>query len=200
MFVLGVVGGIASGKSAIACEFERLGAHVLDADAAGHQVLREPEVIEAIRERWGQEVIDSQGQVDRRAVAKHVFGNGYEAERDRKFLNGLTHPRIRKLLTKQLAELSNDTSVVVLDAALLYETGWESLCDGVVFVDTPREQRLQRAAARGWSPEVFAAREASQWPIERKRDRAKWTIDNSGTLDALRLQVERLWTDVTNGQ
>lgn len=194
MYVLGIVGGVASGKSAVAAEFSRRGAVVLSADSIGHEVLCDPAVIEVLRERWGDAVIGAEGQIVRREVARRVFGDDPTASREREFLNEVTHPRIRDRLRAELNALrAKQTPVVVVDAALLYETGWSQLCDGVVFVDAPREVRLQRAALRGWSPEQFAAREASQWPVQQKHDRATWVIDNSGPLDALAPQVDRVW-------
>ncbi|MBW8886031.1 MAG: dephospho-CoA kinase [Planctomycetia bacterium] len=92
MLILGLVGGIASGKSVVANVLRDMGAMVLDADQAGHFVLRDPKVIAELRTRWGDTILDSSGQISRRAVAKIVFAQGNEAER--KFLEQLTHPRI----------------------------------------------------------------------------------------------------------
>lgn len=197
MYVLGIVGGVASGKSAVAQEFARLGAVVLDGDQIGHEVLRDPEVIAAFRERWGEEVLGPNGQILRSQVARRVFGADAKAEREREFLNSVTHPRIHDRLHDRLNELrAEQVEVAIIDAALLYETGWSQLCDGMVFVEVPRELRLQRAAARGWSAEDFAAREASQWPVEEKRDRATWVIDNAGTLDQIAAQADQVWRQI----
>jgi len=197
MYVLGIVGGVASGKSLVREAFARQGAVVLDADQVGHDVLREPEVIEAFRQRWGDAVIGPDGQVVRREVARRVFGDDPSTIRERDFLNSITHPRIRDRLRSQLNQLrSEQTPVVAIDAALLHETGWSQLCDGVIFVDAPREVRLHRAQQRGWSPEQFAAREASQWPVEEKRARATWVVDNSGPPEAIAPQVERIWQQI----
>jgi dephospho-CoA kinase len=80
----------------------------------------------------------------------------------------------------------------VVDAALLYETAWDALCDSVLFVAAPIEQRRQRALQRGWPAEQFAAREASQWPVEQKQSRAAWIVDNSGEVEDINPQVERI--------
>ena len=125
MLTLGLVGGIASGKSLVAQCLYELGALVLDGDRAGHAVLREPEVIAAIRARWGDKVIDSAGQVIRREVAKIVFSPGNAAEKA--FLEQLTHPRIESALQVELAAAkasSDPPPAVVIDAALLFEAGW----------------------------------------------------------------------------
>ncbi len=193
VFILGIVGGVASGKSAVARLLAAKGAVVLDADAQGHAVLREAEVIEAFQKRWGSEVLDDAGQIVRREVARRVFGDSPEAERERDFLNRVTHPRIRARLREQLEDLQKgDVSLAVIDAALLYETGWNELCHAVAFVAAPREVRLERALARGWTAEQFAAREASQWPIAEKQSRARWVIENSGSLAELEPQIEKI--------
>ena len=122
MLTLGLVGGVASGKSVVAGCFHDLGAVVLDADRAGHEVLREPDVIAALRGRWGDSILDSKGQISRSAVAKIVFAPG-NAD-DKRFLEQLTHPRIQMRLQQQLAQaqaVPQPPPAIVLDAALLFE-------------------------------------------------------------------------------
>jgi dephospho-CoA kinase len=194
MRILGLVGGVASGKSFVADCFGQLGAAVLDADRAGHDVLRDADVIAAITQRWGQGMLDASGSISRGAVARIVFAPGSEAQL--RFLEGLTHPRIQIRIQQQLQQLRAaplPPPLVVLDAALLFEAGWDKICDGVVFVDCPRETRLSRATARGWSQEQFAAREAAQWPVDEKRRRSKHVIDNSQDRAHALAQVRELW-------
>ena len=197
MLTLGLVGGIASGKSLVADCFRDLGAVVLDADKAGHDVLREPDVIAALRERWGDRILDASGQVSRRAVAKIVFAPGGQA--DKQFLESLTHPRIQMRLQEELDHAKAaqpPPRVVVIDAALLFEAGWDKLCDKIVFVDAPRDARLERAVRRGWSAEQFAAREAAQWPLEEKGARSHILIRNVRTLENVRDVVRLTWNDL----
>ena len=197
MLTLGLVGGIASGKSVVANCFRDLGAVVLDADRAGHAVLREPDVIAALKARWGERILDPSGQVSRREVAKIVFAR--EDGSERKFLEQLTHPRIQMRLQQELLKVqaaNPPPRVVVLDAALLFEAGWESLCDKVLFVDAPRDVRLERAVSRGWSAEQFAAREAAQLPVEDKRRRSDLLIRNVRTLEDIRNVVRLTWNDL----
>jgi dephospho-CoA kinase len=197
MLTLGLVGGIASGKSQVAEIFRDLGAVVLDADKAGHAVLREPDVIATLKARWGDSILDATGQVSRRAVAKIVFAPGQQAEM--KFLEQLTHPRIQMRLQEELARAQAakpPPRAVVIDAALLFEAGWDKLCDKVIYVDAPRDVRLERAVARGWSAEQFAAREAAQWPLEEKGSRSHILIRNVRTLESLREVVRLTWQDL----
>jgi dephospho-CoA kinase len=194
MLTLGLVGGIASGKSFVAECFRDLGAVVLDADRAGHAVLREPEILAALRDRWGDGVLDARGQISRREVAKIVFAAGGQAELQ--FLESLAHPRIEALLREELERikaLPQPPSCVVLDAALLFEAGWNKLCDKILFVDAPRDVRLERAVARGWSTEQFAAREAAQMPVQDKRQRSDIVIRNVRTLENTRDVVRLTW-------
>lgn len=194
MLILGLVGGIASGKSLVAGCFRDLGALVLDADKAGHEVLREPDVSAALKNRWGDRVIDASGQISRREVAKIVFASGNQAEKQ--FLEQLTHPRIQMRLQQELARAQaapEPPRVVVIDAALLFEAGWDRLCDKIVFVDAPRDVRLERAVARGWSTEQFAAREAAQLPADEKRSRSHLLIRNVRTIENVRDVVRLTW-------
>lgn len=193
--VIGLLGGIAAGKSLVAQQLARLGAGVLDADRAGHQVLRMPEVVQAIARRWGPEVLEADGTVNRSRLAQRVFGDKEEL----KHLEAITHPRIQHLLTQQARRLvQQGARALVLDAPLLLRAGWDRWCDLLVFVDAPEQLRLQRAAARGWSAEQFRRREAAQEPLEEKRRRAHVVIDNSGSPEQTRKQVEQLWHQWTS--
>ena len=193
MKVFGLVGGVASGKSLVAECFRELGALVLDGDRAGHAVLTEPAVIGQLRQRWGDGILNSDGSVNRRAVAKIVFAadGGGELE----FLEGISHPRIEARFRQAIdaARKGGSVPAVVLDAALLFDGGWDKLCDVVLFVSVPREMRIQRAQDRGWHESDLIAREARQLPLDEKRHKSGYVIDNSGTPDETRVQVHEFW-------
>ena len=198
--VLGILGGVASGKSTVARCYAALGAALLDGDAAGHKVLAQPEVRDAIRSHWGDAVFGPDGQVDRRALAKLVFGppskgSTSQATVHRKHLEQITHPRIKHLLNEQLQRnlADDDVRAIVLDAAVMIEAGWEKMCDTIVFVDASRDARLRRALSRGWSERQFEDREAAQASLPRKRGLADVTIHNNGSPDDLRDQVRQHW-------
>jgi dephospho-CoA kinase len=195
MKTIGLVGGVASGKSRVAQMLVELGAGLLDADRAGHAVLNEDTVVrEAILLRWGSDVIAPDGGIDRAAIAKRVFGHS-EAERaNLEFLESLLHPRIRDRLKSEAQKLaSSGIPAVVLDAPLLLEANWRPLCDVVLFVDASRETRLARAQGRGWTDAQFDEREAAQWSIVKKRGAADVVINNDGTEEALRDAVRQFW-------
>jgi len=191
--VLGLVGGIGAGKSLVAAELAARGASVLDADAVGHALLQQSPARDLVYARFGDEVLDPAGLIDRAALGAIVFSHP-SARGD---LEAILHPRMRKTFERAIgrAQRRGDVPAVVLDAAVLYEAGWSTLCDLAAFVDAPEDQRLARVAAqRGWTAEVLAAREAAQLPLDGKRSRAGLVVRNDAGPDELREQVDALWT------
>ncbi len=194
MHVIGILGGVASGKSLVAAELARLGAGLLDADRAGHEVLRKSRIEAAARKRWGPEVFGADNRIDRAKLAQIVFSTPPEGPRERRYLEQLTHPVIGRVLGGQARTLASAGNVAaVLDAPLILEAGWDRLCDMLVFVDAPRELRLARARERGWNEKDFAAREDVQESLDSKRERADVVVDNSGSLEHTRAQIEQIW-------
>jgi dephospho-CoA kinase len=194
MRVIGILGGVASGKSLVAQQLAALGAGVLDADRTAHDVLRLPQVEAAARLRWGEGVFTPEGHIDRGRLAAVVFGPPPCGPTERKYLEQLTHPEVGRLLRQQAEVLAATGAVAaILDAPLLLEAGWDRLCDRLIFVDAPREARLARAVARGWTAEDFLAREDVQQSLDTKRARADVIIDNSGPPQHTQAQVERFW-------
>lgn len=195
VFVIGLVGGIASGKSNVAAMFGSLGAAVIDADQLGHDVLLQPEVAKKLAERFGDFVLDEAGNIDRNALAKLVFGDNAESARRLKQLEEVLHPLIFAEATCQLkrwlVQLPSPTAIII-DAPLLLEAGWASLCDLVLFVDTPDPIRLQRAKQRGWTSEHFAFREQHQMSLDSKRRAATHIIDGTADQSLLRATLNRL--------
>lgn len=195
MKTIGLVGGVASGKSLVARCFAELGAGVLDADRAGHDVLAEDAVVqEALVDRWGASILAGDGSIDRSAIAGHVFGSGTGADEERRFLESLLHERIRRRLEAERNKFAMESRpAVVLDAPLLLEAGWGPLCELLVMVDSSRDARLARAKQRGWDNKEFARRESAQWPVDEKRRAAHVLIANDGTQDELRDAVRDVW-------
>ncbi len=194
MQVIGLLGGVASGKSLVARLLVQQGAGLLDADRAGHEVLRLPRIEAAAKERWGKEIFGGDGRIDRAALGRIVFAAPPEGPRERTYLEQLTHPEIDRRLKRQSeAMVASGIAAAVLDAPLLLESGWDRLCEELVFVDAPVDVRLARAAARGWGKEDFWAREAVQESLDRKRGRADVIIDNSGSPEQTRAQIEHYW-------
>ncbi len=198
--MLGVIGGIGSGKSSVARRLQSLcPIAVIDGDQVGHQVLNLRNVQERILQRFGPTVfeIDSQAtsQISRAALGRVVFGSDEAAQNARRDLESIVHPEIRLLIERQISELRRQANVeaIVLDAAVLLEAGWNDLCDVVVFIDTPQADRIARVqAGRGWSDAELAQREASQWPLPRKRAAADAVLDNSNSVDDAARQLEEV--------
>ena len=197
MFTIGLLGGIASGKSRVAQLLVDHGAAIIDADQAAHEALDDAGVRQALRQRWGDDPFDSNGMLVRRKVAERVFGAEPELAQERRFLEGLIHPKVRQLLTAELAELaSQGQRVVVLDIPLLIEAGWAKDCDLLIFVDAPEAARRERAAKRGWDRNELSWREAAQLPIKEKRAHADVVIENGGDQTDLSRAVAATWNRV----
>jgi dephospho-CoA kinase len=202
--VLGLVGGVGSGKSFVAAGLAaRRRVAVIAADPIGHDVLKGPEVKARLRRAFGPEVFTPEGEIDRPKLGALVFGDEPETQVRRKQLEDITHPEITREVQRQIANLRGQPGLeaIVIDAALLLEAGWRRLCDRVVFVESRESDRQQRVAlARGWSPGELARREASQWSLERKRAACDGVVTNSGSTQAVD-ELERLldsWLDEQN--
>jgi dephospho-CoA kinase len=194
------VGGIGSGKSAVADRLARYRKTVvIDADRIGHEVLTSETIKNQIRERFGPSVFDD-GEVSRAALAKLVFGDSPDTLANRQQLEAIVHPEIEKRIGRQIEKVRRlaEAEVVVLDAAILLEAGWNKHVDRVVFVDAPYEKRLARVqTTRGWNENDLTLRERSQMPLEQKRATSDWTITNDDSLDDAARQLHECLTELT---
>jgi dephospho-CoA kinase len=189
--VVGLIGAIGGGKSTAAKCLANRGGFVIDADALGHEALKQPDVIAALVARWGEGVRKPDGSLDRRAIGKIVFANPAE----RSALEALVFPFIGKRTVEEIARgaADPDTRFVVLDAAVLLEAGWNNNVDRIVYVDAPRDVRVARLAARsGWTESDLSAREAAQWPLEDKIARSDVVLINDATEGEFQKQVDAL--------
>lgn len=189
-FVVGLIGGIGSGKSAAATAFTRRGARVVNADALGHEALKQPAIRDRLVALWGKGVLDAAGQVDRPKVAAIVFRDPAELRR----LEQVVHPYIASRIDQEVGRAATEgISLVVVDAAVLLEAGWDRFCDRVVFVDAPAELRRRRVTeARGWAAQGWEDREAAQLPLTVKYARADHVVDNASTFEHLTRQIDDL--------
>ena len=189
--VIGLIGGVGSGKSTVAAELAELGCAVIDADAVGHEVIQRDDVKGELRRLWGDGVFDESGAVDRSAVAQRVFADPDDLLR----LNAVMHPLMRAEFIRRIDEFRGEAAVkaIVLDAAVLLEAGWDDLCTTVVFVDASEDVRRVRAEARGWGESSWRRRENSQKPLDMKRSKAEYIVDNSSSLASLRESVRSLF-------
>ncbi len=191
MLKLGLTGGIACGKSAVAAVLRGLGFPVLDADTLAHELIEPGQAAysEVVRE-FGAGVMDEEGRIDRAKLGAAVFGDRVKLDR----LNAIVHPRVKVEIQKQVGEWQREGrhAAVFVEAALIIEAGYRGQLDGVVVAWCRPEQQLQRLRARGLSEDEARRRIASQMPIEEKLRYATERIDCSGTLEDTRRQVEAL--------
>ncbi|RMF44528.1 MAG: dephospho-CoA kinase [Planctomycetota bacterium] len=198
--VIGLAGGIAAGKSYVARLLAERGATVIDADAIGHELVTRPLVIRSIANAFGPGVLDPAGRIDRSRLAGLVFGTDELSTLRRKLLESIVHPAIHADVVRMLrrAKDSKDPPpMVVIDAPLLLESGWNKMCDLVLFVDAPRELRLRRAHRRGWSDLEFANREAAQRDVDWKRSLADVVIQSVEDPQEMARQIDELVQQVT---
>lgn len=197
--IVGVLGGIASGKSLVTQWLEELGATVLVADGIAHDILRQEEVVKEVVRRFGESVLadHERPQIDRKKLAALVFGSSEYHVAKRSQLEAIVQPRVRIELQKQIDQwkATHHSGVLVLDIPLLIERDWVKQCDCVLMVDTPDAMRREFAAARGWSESQLAAREATQLSIAEKRKNATFILVNDGTQEQLRDKVQQWWME-----
>jgi dephospho-CoA kinase len=191
MLRLGLTGGIASGKTAVAAMLRELGFDVLDADSLAHKLIEpgQPAYDEVVRE-FGPGILDSDKRVNRANLAKIVFDNRARLDR----LNAILHPRVEAAAHRQFDEWSRNGNrpAAFIEAALLIEAGYHKKLDGLVVTWCRPEQQLERLRARGLSDEDARQRIAAQLPAEEKLPYATEKIDCSASLEDTRKQVEAL--------
>lgn len=210
--IVGVVGGVASGKSVATETLAELGGRVLNADAIAHQVLEQPEVIDQLVDRFGGTVLEREDEqdptkrkLDRKRIAKLVFGETPEHQSNKDFLESVVQTRVRQQLLRELSEwkqINQDSAsqthgskrlhkFLVLDIPLLFERGWDEHCDTILMIDTPEERRRAFAMARGWTEAEWRVREINQMPIVEKRARATDVITNDKGLEQLKNRIRK---------
>jgi dephospho-CoA kinase len=169
---------------------------LINGDEVGHEVLTQTTVLDAVRHRFGDSVFNAGGQIDRRTLGQVVFGSSEEQQTARHDLERIVHPRIRETIEKRIAEAAAaKKTAVLLDAAVLFEAGWNDLCHAIVFVDVPRSERLARLrASRGWDETELERRESSQVPLETKQRRSDFVIDNARSIDEAGQRLEEILT------
>jgi dephospho-CoA kinase len=196
--VVGLTGGIATGKSTFAAALRARGVPVVDADALARAVVAPGSpALAAIARAFGPDVLGPDGALDRRKVAARVFSDP-EARRR---LEGITHPAIRRAMLDETLRLAAEGhDLVFYDAPLLFEVGLDRALDSVVVVWAPAEAQRGRLAARdGLSAAEADARLAAQWSVDEKAARADFVVENTGTPEALAEKADRLLLDLRRG-
>jgi dephospho-CoA kinase len=193
--IIGILGGIGSGKSTVTGEFVKLGCKAIDADRVVHQLLEQEPVKKQITASFGNSILDSAGKIDRRKLAEIVFSDSNKLS----LLNSIIHPLVLARAEELIEQYKNEQEVkaIVLDMPLLVEVGWEKLCDKLVFVDCKPQIRAERAKKAGvFSKKQFKIRENFQISLDKKQNITDNTIDNNSDFSALVGQVANVFTKV----
>jgi len=184
--VIGLVGGIASGKSTVAAMLRELGCVVCDADRTAQEALDDSGVQQELVRWWGDRTLDDAGKVDRAVVADIVFAN----DDDRRRLERLIHPLVEQARHACFSSAPPDTKALIIDAPLLLEAGLGEQCDAILHVESSLPRRQERVhAARGWDKAELARREETQVSLDEKRSRADHVLCNDGDETSLKAEV-----------
>ncbi len=193
MLLVGLTGGIASGKSLVARVFRDLGAHLIDADRIVHELLEpEQQGWEEVVRHFGGEIQLPDGRIDRRKLGEIVFND----QEKRQWLNGCLHPKVFDVFLSQTRHMRNrqQDTIIVLDAALLIETGYHQKMDCTIVVYADLEQQIERLCRRdSFTREQALARIGSQMPLSEKRACADYVIDNTGTREQTEQQARSIF-------
>ncbi len=197
--VIGILGGIGSGKSTVANEFAKLGAKVIDADKIAHKILDEKNTKEKIVSVFGKEILDSSGQIDRKKLAKAAFASGEKIAK----LDNIIHPPVLTKIEQLIEKYQKQPKItaIVLDVPLLMEIGWHKRCDKLVFVDCKQALRLNRIkTSRKLDKKQFEIREKFQISLDNKAAIADNTVDNNAGLSALVRQITDVFSRIMNNR
>ncbi|HZD67839.1 MAG TPA: dephospho-CoA kinase [Actinomycetes bacterium] len=193
MLLVGLTGGIGSGKSTVSGMLAERGAEIIDADRIAREVVMPGTSAWCkIRDHFGPQVLFPDGSIDRQTLAGIVFGDPGKLA----LLNEITHPAIFQRIADRLEAARDRDVIVVLDAALLIETGLAQRVDMLVVTHSPKEIQVERLAAQGMSPTHAKARMAAQLTPEEQVSRADIVIENSGPLEDLARQVDEVWKEL----
>lgn len=196
--LVGILGGIASGKSTVAREFAKLGCKVIDADKIVHELLDKKTVQKEITVTFGPSISDTKGKISHRKLAQIVFADPDKLA----LLNRIIHPKVLKR-TELLIERYNRQDrvrAIVLDMPLLVEVGWAKRCDRLIFVNCRPKIRAERAKKMGFDKNQLKIRENFQISLDNKACMADNTIENNSDFSALVRQVADIFTNITDNR
>ena len=191
MKVLGLTGGIGSGKSMVLSMFANLGAEVIDADHLAREVVEPGQpALEEIATAFGRDMLMPDGRLDRGKLARIIFADPVARAR----LNAITHPRIRERMATEMALRGSRPGLLIIDIPLLYENDRSDTVESVIVVWVDAKTQLRRLTERdGLTPDEARQRIAAQMPLDEKRARADLVVDNSGSRENTRRQVEVIY-------
>lgn len=193
--IIGILGGVASGKSTVALEFKKHGCKVIDADKTAHELLLKPAVIKKLIALFGSEILNAQEQIDRSKLADIVFADAEKLS----VLNKIIHPAVLERSVELIEKYKhqNKARAIVLDMPLLAEVGWDKKCDSIVFIECSEQLRAQRAKKKGiFSVRELKIRENFQISLDNKRKLADNIIDNNSGLSMVVDQVAGIFDSI----
>ena len=192
--IIGILGGIASGKSTVAAEFAKLGCKVIDADKIAHEVIEQKNIKKKIVDIFGGDVLNSASEVDRKKLAGVVFFNTEKLS----LLNNIVHPLVIAQVEQLIEQYNrrNQVRAIVLDMPLLAEIGWTERCDRLIFVDCSEKIRLKRAKKMGFNKNQIKIRENFQISLDNKKKLADNSIENNSGFSALVRQVADIFSEI----
>jgi len=194
--VIGILGGIGSGKTSVAAEFAKLGCAVINADRIVHKLLETGDIKGKLLAAFGETVFDREGKIDRVRLAEVVFAKGEKLGQ----LNDIIHGDVLRRVEELIARYNRQKNIpaVVLDMPLLAEVGWDKRCDKLIFVDCDEENRLRRAKNRGIDENQLKIRENFQISLDKKAKLAHYKVDSNSGLSALVKQVADVFSCIVN--
>ena len=190
--IIGILGGIGSGKSTVAAEFAKLGCKVIDADKIAHGLLDEPSVKEKVVALFGRSILNPEGKIDREKLAEVVFADADKLSLINEIIHPLVLQRARELIKQY--DCQNQVKAIVLDMPLLVEVGWDKRCDKLIFVDCEQKLRLDRAKKLGFDKNQVKIRENFQISLDNKANLADNTIENNSDFSVLAKQVVNIFS------
>lgn len=190
--IIGLTGGIASGKSTVSKIFRELGAEIIDADIKAKEISEREDVIKEIGNIFGKEVINSEGKIDRLKIKEIVFNNKEKLKK----LNGLIHPKVMEEF-KKIKENTGKNDIIIFDVPLLFESGMDKMCDKIILVFTDKKIQIKRMLERDGITEELAEKIInSQMSLEEKLNKSQIHLKNNGTLEDLRKKSETIYREL----
>jgi len=194
--IIGILGGIGSGKSTVAAEFAKLGCKVIDADKIAHELLDRKTVKEEIVGLFGEVVLDSSGRIEHKKLAGVVFASGDKLASLNRVIHPLVLARAEELIEQYNQQ--NQVKAIVLDMALLVEVGWAKRCDRLIFVDCEQKIRAERAKKKDFGKNQIKIREKFQISLDNKTNVADNIVENNSDFSALVRQIADIFSDIMN--
>lgn len=197
--VIGILGGMCSGKSTAAKEFGKLGCAVIDADELAHNLLDDKTIKAKIVHLFGKEILNPEDKIDRAELANTVFSDPGKLSR----LTGVLHPRVLTQVEELINQFNSQSEVraIVLDMPLLMEVGWEKRCDYTIFIDCNPQKRLERAPKTGFfDADTLKIRENLQISLDKKKRIADNIVDNNSDLSGLSKQIACIFSSIMDNR